>query len=40
VTTIVAHKANATQMNTVGTFILAVQKYVARAEAAATRAGK
>ena len=40
VATIVARKANATQMNTVGTFILAVQKYVARAEAAATRAGK
>jgi len=40
VATIVARKANATQMNTVGTFVLAVQKYVARAEAAATRAGK
>jgi lipid-binding SYLF domain-containing protein len=40
VTTTAARKANATQMNTVGTFILALQKYVARAESAGNRAGK
>jgi len=39
VTTITANKASAVQMTTVGPFILALQKYVSRAEAA-NRAAK
>jgi lipid-binding SYLF domain-containing protein len=35
-----ASKPSAAQMSTVGTFMLALQKYVSRAESAANRAGK